>query len=47
LCKSLPKQGNKKYCVDVKALLEAGWAISHKDIEVNRNFHHLVGQFLG
>jgi hypothetical protein len=34
LCKCLPKVGSQEYCVDVKAFMEAGWIISHKDIEV-------------
>ncbi len=34
LCKSLPKEGHQEYCVDAKAFLEAGWAISHRDIEM-------------
>lgn len=34
LSKPLPKAGSQEYCVDVKAFLEAGWAIPPKDVEV-------------
>ncbi|CAG7702927.1 unnamed protein product [Allacma fusca] len=37
LCKSLPKEGHPEFCVDAKAFLEAGWAISHNDIELQES----------
>jgi c-src tyrosine kinase len=34
ISKCLPKEGHPEFCVDAKAFLEAGWVISHQDIEL-------------